>query len=198
MMFRSVRTFKKKFSNVTAWLAATTIFASLWANAEIAKFTYEKELMEVSELNLKCMERINEQNDDIKALTNIVAEQRKKLDQIAEATDWLEYQGVATKYAPFENFDGIQAEGDPNCTSIGLHPGPSVLAVDPKKIPYKSEIIVLKDNVVIAHGIAGDTGGALRRNKKVQVDIFASTYKEAMNWGIQDVTILVKPYNKTE
>lgn len=106
---------------------------------------------------------------------------------------WSSTIGVATSYAPLDNQSGMCADSNPNVTSIGMRPGPEVIAVDPKRIPYHSKIVVVYSNGTVKKGIAGDTGGALRRDSEYHIDIFSSSYQEAMNHGRQHVLILWQP-----
>ena len=59
------------------------------------------------------------------------------------------------------------------------------IAVDPKVIAYGSKIYIPELGFI---GVAEDCGSAIR-NKKI--DIFMSSYKEAMNWGIKNITIYI-------
>lgn len=110
----------------------------------------------------------------------------------SEKGKWKSSEGMATAYSPYDNQSGIEADGDPSTTSTGVAPGPHIMAVDPKRIPYGSTILVVFPDGSCIQGIAGDTGGALRRNKRLQVDIYKETYKETVNFGVQDVIILWK------
>lgn len=110
-------------------------------------------------------------------------------DVMADGT-WNMLEGIATAYSPFDNVSGIEADADPEFTSTGVHPGPGIIAVDPAKIPYGSEIVVIYPDGTKYYGTANDTGGALRDNPTPHVDIFRYTYAEALEHGVQDVTIL--------
>ena len=59
------------------------------------------------------------------------------------------------------------------------------IAVDPKVIPYGSKIYIPTLGFI---GVAEDCGSAIKNNKR---DIFMSSYKEAMNWGIKNITIYI-------
>ena len=59
------------------------------------------------------------------------------------------------------------------------------IAVDPRTIPYGSKIYIPTLGFI---GVAEDCGSAIK-NKKI--DIFMSSYKEAMNWGIKNITIYI-------
>lgn len=120
-----------------------------------------------------------------------IAEQQVQSMKVTGA--WYIQSGIATAYSPFDNVSGIEAGANPNKTSIGVKPGPGIIAVDPKKIPYHSKIKVVYPDGHIYEGTAGDTGGALQANRGYQVDIFKQTYKEAVTHGSKNVLILWQP-----
>ena len=121
------------------------------------------------------------------------AEQRAE-DLLSNGT-WAMVEGIATAYSPLDNRSGICAEGDPNITSTGRASGHGVIAVDPDRIPYGSEIQVIYPDGTIYYGIAGDTGGALRDDPVTHIDIFKDSYEEAMAHGEQNVIILWRLHN---
>lgn len=121
-----------------------------------------------------------------------IVELEEALVVLQGSEKWHSQSGIATAYSPYDNQNGIQSSGDPNCTSIGLKPGPSVIAVDPKRIPYGSDILIIYADGTYHTGQAGDTGGALRSSASLKVDIFTQTFKEAVAHGKQEVTILWK------
>lgn len=86
-----------------------------------------------------------------------------------------------TAYAPFDNQSGICADSDPTNTSIMLKPGPEYVAVDPKKIPYGTKLLIPGYGEVTA----GDTGAALRNYDGYAIDVYFDTYEEAMAWGVK-------------
>jgi len=94
--------------------------------------------------------------------------------------------GVATAYCP--QLGGINSDQNPEITSIGAKAKEGVIAVNPKVIPYNSEIMIISNNTVI-RGKALDTGGAMRKNYK-QVDILMENPKKAINWGRKNVHII--------
>lgn len=141
---------------------------------------------------------INEMNEHIKTLEQQKLDNEEQIQQLQQAliqkesSEWSITPAVATAYSPFDNIDGIQAEGNGNVTSIGLTPGPNVIAVDPEKVPYGSEMVVIYQDGTVLKGIAGDTGGALRDAEYVLLDIFRNTHAEAIAHGKQNVTLLYK------
>lgn len=97
-------------------------------------------------------------------------------------------QAEVSAYAPLDNKSGMCADSTPTVTSKGFYPSRDIVAVDPREIPYGTLLFIP------GHGyaIAGDTGSHLRKNKKVGIDIFRSSYEEAIQWGRKrDYTIYV-------
>lgn len=92
-----------------------------------------------------------------------------------------------TAYAPYENVDGLDNDGDPSTTSIGLTPGHNVFAVDPTVIPYYSNMVIIYPNGEVRTGIAGDCGGAIKGNR---IDVYVDTHEQAINHGIRDAVVI--------
>ena len=142
---------------------------------------------------------VAEQDIQIQTLTQRCQElyqQTTKQDDLLQTitqtqkADWKVSSAVATAYSPFDNVSGIEAEGTGARTSIGLIPGPHVIAVDPSRIPYGSQMLLIYPDGSRLEGIAGDTGGALRDADYLLLDVFKSTYKEACQHGRKDVVLL--------
>lgn len=79
-----------------------------------------------------------------------------------------------TAYCPCERCSGNW--GNMTATGTKATAGRTV-AVDPKKIPYGTELII-NGNTYIAE----DCGGAIEGNK---IDIYFDSHKEALNFGVQ-------------
>lgn len=76
-------------------------------------------------------------------------------------------------------------------TASGRTVKPGYIAVDPKQIPYGSELwIVSTDGIVYGYAIAADTGGFVKKGK-FTVDLFMNTESECRQWGSRDVVIYV-------
>ncbi|MFD2618445.1 LysM peptidoglycan-binding domain-containing protein [Terrilactibacillus laevilacticus] len=84
----------------------------------------------------------------------------------------------------------IKSSGGSGITATGInlrkHPNTKVISVNPKLIPLGSKVYVPG----YGNAIAGDTGGAMHRNKYV-IDLYVPTYKKAIQWGRRTVTIKV-------
>ena len=76
-------------------------------------------------------------------------------------------------------------------TSTGRTVKAGYVAVNPKQIPYGSELwIVSTDGIVYGYAIAADTGGFIHKGK-FTVDLFMNTESECRQWGARDVIIYV-------
>lgn len=94
---------------------------------------------------------------------------------------------VLTAYAPYENVDGLDHDGTPDTTSIGLTPGYNVFAVDPTVIPYYSNMVIIYSNGEVRTGIAGDCGGAIKGNR---IDVYVDTHEQAITHGIRNAVVV--------
>lgn len=128
----------------------------------------------------KLTEEVIQRNTVLASRSSILTRQ---VDSMSETLNQHKYnvaQFELSAYSPFDDVNGLNSSGDPNVTSIGMKPGPNVFAVDPKVIPYKSNIIIIYDDGTMQRGVAGDTGGAIKGNR---IDVFKKTYKEAIEFG---------------
>ncbi len=76
-------------------------------------------------------------------------------------------------------------------TASGRTVKPGYIAVDPKQIPYGTEMwIVSTDGIVYGYAIAADTGGFVKKDK-FTVDLFMNTESECIQWGSRDVVIYI-------
>lgn len=76
-------------------------------------------------------------------------------------------------------------------TSTGKLAKPGYIAVNPKQIPYGTEMwIVSNDGVVYGYAIAADTGGFVKHGY-FTCDLFMNTEDQCILWGDRGVTIYV-------
>lgn len=76
-------------------------------------------------------------------------------------------------------------------TATGKKVKPGYIAVNPKQIPYGTEMyIVSDDGIVYGYAIAADTGGFAQQGKFV-VDLYMNSTSQCYAWGSRNVTIYV-------
>lgn len=92
--------------------------------------------------------------------------------------DYIEME--ATAYSP----SVFETDGDPWTTSIMLHSGYGIVAVDPKVIPYFTPLYIEG----YGYAVAGDTGGAIRGNR---IDVFFYNWHETDRWGRRMVKVWI-------
>lgn len=97
------------------------------------------------------------------------------------AVEYTELRVTATAYCACENCcgktDGITATGTKATAG-------RTIAVDPSVIQYGTEVIVNGNTYV-----AEDTGGLIKGNR---IDIYFDSHNEALEYGVQEVTALIK------
>ncbi len=102
---------------------------------------------------------------------------------VAENTDYTALYDVKLTAYCKENYPHICNDGDSSRTASGTIPtvGKTV-AVDPKVIPYGSEVIINGHTY-----IAEDCGQAVKGNR---VDILFETHAEALDFGVQYAEVI--------
>lgn len=98
------------------------------------------------------------------------------------STSSVSYRTIKVKATAYTagSGSGITATG----INLKKHPNSKVIAVDPKVIPLGSKVYVPGYGTAIA----GDTGGAIKGKK---IDVFISSKKKAIQWGVKTITIKV-------
>lgn len=114
------------------------------------------------------------------------------LHEMKEVWDELEMDRFrSTAYAPHDDRSGMCSDGDPTRTALGTYPSRGTFAVNPRVIPYRSDMLVIGDGW-FKHGQALDTGGAIRATDDL-IDRYVDTYEEARKFGRQDVLVIYSP-----
>lgn len=112
-------------------------------------------------------------------------EQAEPLDELEEETELVSLGEYTITYYCKENYPHICNDGDATRTATGTIPTPGrTIAVDPKVIPYGTEVII-NGNTYIAE----DCGGAINGNR---IDIVVDTHEEALQCGIDHYEVFVK------
>ncbi len=105
-------------------------------------------------------------------------------DENGVPTDYLYYiDGKATAY-----HGGTQ-------TATGSYVRQGVVAVDPREIPYGTEMWIVSSDGKYVYGFARaeDTGGFIEWEKGATVDLYMNSYSDCVNWGFRGVRIYVLP-----
>ncbi len=194
--------------SVLVWLVMTilscvvlvvSIFVGEILVAACKEIQDKEHQVQVHEYQKKLLaEEAQELQDELKALkkeARTLKEEKEALAQLLSAPkqdDWKVASAVISAYSPLDDRNGINSQGDPTKTSIGLDVGEGIFAVDPAKIPYGSEIIIVHKDGTKERGIAGDTGEALRNKDVVRIDVFRGSFDEAMAYGMPEATVLWK------
>lgn len=77
-------------------------------------------------------------------------------------------------------------------TASGAVARRGLVAVNPKQIPYGSQLyIVADDGTVYGYCTAADTGGFVTNGSGTLVDLYMDSYGECTQWGKRNVTIYV-------
>ena len=108
-------------------------------------------------------------NEELKDIIDTIKKQEPKYKYIGD---------FKITYYCIENYRHICNNGNASITATGTVPTPGrTIAVDPKKIPYGTKVIVDGHTY-----IAEDTGGAIKGNK---LDICVATHGEALHKGVK-------------
>ncbi len=93
------------------------------------------------------------------------------------------YKSVSTLRATAYTHTGF------NC-STGVKPQPGYVAVDPKEIPYGTEMYIVSADgrYVYGYAIAADTGGFTKGNR-TDMDLFMDTKNQCINFGRRDIIV---------
>lgn len=156
---------------------------------------YASMAMELEDETTTNTKRIQALEDEVEALKKRNALQAKQLDKpvvkykskvkVSKHTKTAKF--VISAYSPYDDVSGINADSTPNTTATGTKPKPGTFAVDPKVIPYGSDVTIIYPNGEIETGVAEDTGGAIDNNR---IDVFRYKYDTAMKFGMKEAIVL--------
>lgn len=146
------------------------------AQIEVARLRKELELSEQTHIQREA--KLEKLRETVSILTNDLVRH------------WNYSDAIITAYSPLDDQNGINSEGDPAITSIGMKVGYGRFAVDPERIPYGSKILIVYADGTIETGVAADTGGALRDAPHMAIDVYRDTFDQAMSFGTQPATVI--------
>lgn len=103
----------------------------------------------------------------------------------------LDKNGVPVNYEYCISGKATAYTGDP-ATSTGRKPMPGHIAVDPKEIPYGTELYVVSADGTYVYGycIAADTGGFVEMGN-TDIDLYMDNEDMCCDWGNRNVKIYV-------
>lgn len=158
----------------------------------IKTYTYEEKLVngQVVETKLKnetiTKAPVNELrltgNGQVEVLSTLKPSKEILLDSKGFPVNYKKVlKGKATAYT------GV---GDPTSTGVKTRVG--YVAVDPKIIPYGSELYIISPDgkVVYGYAIAADTGGAMLSGR-ILVDVFFNTEEECRAFGVRNMLVYI-------
>jgi len=98
-------------------------------------------------------------------------------------------RAVVTAYCPCRKCCGKYADGKTATGRSAYLPG---CAVDPKRVRYGSTIRIPPVNGFPAFSVvADDTGSAMRRSKRIHIDLRFKTHAEALRFGRNNVWVRI-------
>lgn len=103
----------------------------------------------------------------------------------------LDGNGVPTNYKDvWGGLSAVAYYAEPGSgTASGRRAVPGIVAVDPKVIPYGTQMyIVANDGTVYGYAVAGDTGYSVQ-NGVIDLDLFMNTVNDCYRWGRKTVTV---------
>jgi len=116
---------------------------------------------------------------NVKSVSTLAAPKDLKLDS----------KGVPINYSSKKVLKATAYTHTGNKCSTGVSPQPGYIAVDPKEIPYGTEMYIVSADgkYVYGYAIAADTGGFIRGS--VDLDLFFDTERECVNFGVRNVNV---------
>lgn len=102
--------------------------------------------------------------------------------------------GVPTNYLYYIDGKATAYTGG-TMTATGSSVRQGVVAVDPREIPYGTEMWIVSDDGQYVYGFARaeDTGGFIEWEKGATVDLYMNTYSDCCVWGWRGVRIYILP-----
>jgi len=177
--------YRKKQS--LAWLYFLCVIFIIFAFKTVSS-EWEKEIQILKENNNSLERQIEALEQEIKIYQEIIQRERAYIKELKEENEQLRtIRARITAYSPMDNKSGICADSNPTSTATGAYPKIGIVAVDPKKIPYGTKLIIPGYGPAIAE----DTGGLIRSYDGVAIDAVMNTYNEAMSWGVRYLDIKI-------
>ena len=162
-------------------------YTEKYVDGELEEMVFSKEKVvqkpvnEVKKVGTKQRVELSEFKNNGEPISDLKVPSDVKLDKNGVPVNY-EYciSGKATAYT-----------GDPE-TSTGRTPMPGHIAVDPKEIPYGTELYVVSADGAYVYGycIAADTGGFVEMGN-TDIDLYMDNEDMCYDWGNRNVKIYV-------
>jgi len=162
------------------------VYRDKYVDGKLAKTTVSKETViqkPVTQIARVGSKKIKDMplKKGLKPISELAVPTALKLDSKGLPTEYKKvFHGTSTAYCT-----GTR-------TSTGKRPQPGYIAVNPKDIPYGTELYVVSADGKYVYGycIAADTGG-FARTGSCTLDLFMNTNSECIQWGRRDVKIYI-------
>ena len=141
----------------------------------------KKPVTEIKKVGTKSFDNLAAYEDTGYAISELEAPETLKLDKNGVPKKYKKViRGKATAYA------------SGTITSTGKKPMPGYIAVDPKKIPYGTELYITSADGKYVYGYckAEDTGGFVKMGN-TDVDLFMNNTEMCFDWGNRQIVIYV-------
>lgn len=104
----------------------------------------------------------------------------------------LDENGVPVKYKSKMTVRATAYTHTGNRCSTGVKPQPGYIAVNPKVIPYGTEMFIKTTDgkYIYGYAVAADTGGFIK-NHPTGIDLFFDTRSECVNFGVRTAEIYI-------
>lgn len=104
----------------------------------------------------------------------------------------LDENGVPVKYKSKMKVRATAYTHTGNPCSTGVKPQPGYIAVNPKVIPYGTEMFIRTTDgkYIYGYAVAADTGGFIKRHP-TGIDLFFDTKSECRNFGVRTAEIYI-------
>lgn len=152
----------------------------------------QKQISMMYERNNQLLEELKALQHKKEILEGILLKDKKRINGLEEEVERLRViRARVTAYSPMDNVSGICADEDPSITATGTTPTIGVAAADPDKLEYGTKLYIPG----YGNAVIEDTGAALRRGKDLRLDIVMNSHKEAVEWGVKELDVILQRRN---
>lgn len=158
----------------------------------VKTYTYEEKLINGQVVETKLVgETVNKQPvNELRLIGNGQVETLSTLKPTKEVL--LDSKGFPVTYKKVIKGKATAYTGVGQPTSTGVKTRVGYVAVDPKIIPYGSELYIISPDgkIVYGYAVAADTGGAMLSGR-ILVDVFFNTEEECRAFGVRNILVYI-------